>query len=133
MIYIASNHMGCWYNSHPFKYIPSLDDFETSYNAVGFEEDSLPEGFFEHYKDWELINNKLVLRDKTEETAETVRIKRDALLKEADVRVTRYNEQIAIGISPVDDIKALHIYKQALRDVPQQKGFPFDVVWPQEV
>jgi len=23
-------------------------------------------------------------------------------------------------------------YRQALRDIPQQKGFPFDVVWPEK-
>jgi hypothetical protein len=25
---------------------------------------------------------------------------------------------------------AWHVYKQALRDIPEQKGFPFAIIWP---
>ena len=31
---------------------------------------------------------------------------------------------------PHDDIAALDIYVQALADVPEQEGFPFEIQWP---
>ena len=34
------------------------------------------------------------------------------------------------GLTPSDDIVALDTYIQALRDVPDQAGFPYDVEWP---
>lgn len=36
--------------------------------------------------------------------------------------------------SPVsgDKLEALKVYRQALRDVPQQEGFPHDVVFPEK-
>ena len=29
-------------------------------------------------------------------------------------------------------VAAVKEYRQALRDIPEQAGFPFDVVWPEE-
>ena len=56
--------------------------------------------------------------------AATVRTKRDSLLKDTDYLVmTDY---------PLSDSRrqAIQSYRQALRDVPEQIGFPYDVVWP---
>lgn len=61
----------------------------------------------------------------TEEKAEFVRAKRDAMLRDSDFAVlpdsplTKKTEQ-----------EAWKTYRQALRDVPEQEGFPEDVVWP---
>jgi hypothetical protein len=51
--------------------------------------------------------------------AETVRAKRDALLAASDT--------MALADRITD---AWKIYRQALRDVPSQSGFPSNVTWP---
>jgi hypothetical protein len=56
--------------------------------------------------------------------ANKVRTERDYLISQADILINKAedNEQ---------DASALRQYRQALRDVPQQEGFPFDVVFPE--
>ncbi len=54
-----------------------------------------------------------------------VRCTRDALLSDTDKYMT-----IDYPISD-EDRNALRTYRQALRDVPQQEGFPDNVVWPE--
>jgi hypothetical protein len=56
-----------------------------------------------------------------EQAAEEVRAKRDGLLKESDYMV--------LPDAPVD-ADAAKKYRQALRDIPEQAGFPHDVEWP---
>ena len=51
-----------------------------------------------------------------------MRMKRDRLLQESDW--TQLND------APVDR-EAWAQYRQALRDLPQQEGFPGEVVWPE--
>lgn len=61
-----------------------------------------------------------------ERMPESVRMQRDGLLKESDVVIIRYAE---LGeIAPKDWIE----YRQALRDIPQQEGFPLNIVWPEK-
>ncbi|HDR9512011.1 hypothetical protein C5615_37395 [Burkholderia cepacia] len=57
---------------------------------------------------------------------ERVRRERDALLAEADPLVER-----AADAGDADREAALRKYRTALRDVPQQAGFPLDIIWPQ--
>jgi hypothetical protein len=56
-----------------------------------------------------------------EQAAEEVRAKRDGLLKESDYMV--------LPDAPVDAAKA-KVYRQALRDITEQAGFPHKVEWP---
>ena len=53
--------------------------------------------------------------------ANEVRTQRDALLAETD--------WTQVADAPVD-AQAYADYRQALRDVPQQSGFPGDIDWP---
>lgn len=62
--------------------------------------------------------------EKREEAEKFVRAKRDSLISETD-----YLLASDYPIS-AEDLEAVKVYRQALRDVPQQEGFPFDVVWP---
>lgn len=62
--------------------------------------------------------------EKREEAEKSVRAKRDSLISETD-----YLLASDYPIS-AEDLEAVKVYRQALRDVPQQEGFPFDVVWP---
>ena len=59
------------------------------------------------------------------EVASDVRVQRDALLATTDWRVMRAAEG-GVAIS-----KAWKDYRQALRDVTSQPGFPHSVVWPE--
>ena len=81
-----------------------------------------------------MIDGKLFLgktqTEKDEEQAREVRAKRDRLIAQEDWRYARYNSEVRQGLTPSDDIVALDTYIQALRDIPEQSGFPWDVVWP---
>ena len=63
--------------------------------------------------------------EKREEAEKSVRAKRDSLIFETDYFLTSDYPISA------EDLEAVKVYRQALRDVPQQEGFPFDVVWPE--
>jgi hypothetical protein len=56
-----------------------------------------------------------------EQEASEVRSQRDALLAETD--------WTQVADAPVDQ-QAWSTYRQALRDIPEQGGFPSDVDWP---
>lgn len=58
-----------------------------------------------------------------EEAAEQVRGKRDSLLAQSD--------WTQVADAPVDQA-AWAAYRQALRDIPAQAGFPNTVTWPVE-
>ena len=60
-----------------------------------------------------------------EQKAQTVRSQRDRLLSQTDYLVS--------GDYPIsdDDLATVKAYRQALRDVPAQEGFPDSVVWPE--
>lgn len=59
-----------------------------------------------------------------EERANRVRAQRAALLQQTDWMVTRAADQ-GVMLNP-----AWASYRQTLRDVPKQAGFPDSVVWP---
>ena len=74
----------------------------------------------------ELIEKEVNLPDPSEQlAAETIRAQRDALLASCD--------WTQMPDSPLDaDTKAAYqTYRQELRDVPQQEGFPETVEWPE--
>jgi len=58
--------------------------------------------------------------ERLEQAAEQVRNERDRLLRESD--------WAALPDVPASD--AWLTYRQALRDVPQQSGFPDNIEWP---
>lgn len=58
-------------------------------------------------------------------TAEQVRAERDRLLTETDWT------QVLDAPIDAETRKAYRVYRQALRDVPEQEGFPAAVVWPE--
>ena len=69
----------------------------------------------------------------SQEEAVAVRAKRDYLINEVQWRVNRYLEQKTAGETTDDTeakFKKISAYIKALRDIPTQKGFPFEVTWP---
>ena len=55
-----------------------------------------------------------------------VRAARDSMLEETD----KYFTISDMPAKKNEDLESLKEYRQALRDIPQQKGFPTDITWP---
>ena len=59
----------------------------------------------------------------TEQKAAAIRAERNARIAEADIAINKAEDA-------GQDTTVLRQYRQALRDVPQQAGFPDSVSWP---
>ena len=95
----------------------------------------LTEGEWESYGSLaRMIDGQLHLgktqSEKDEEQARQVREKRDRLIDKEDWRYTRYSSEVRQGLVASDDIAKIDSYVQALRDIPEQSGFPWNVDWP---
>ena len=66
----------------------------------------------------------------TDQMADTARAKRDRLIESVRWRIERHSDELALGSEPTEPLEPLLQYTQALRDVPQQSGFPVDIDWP---
>lgn len=68
-----------------------------------------------------------------EEKENFIRSKRDNLINEADILLIKYQEQVELGVINADDDYRLALlqYKECLRNVPAQAGFPANVEWPE--
>ena len=73
------------------------------------------------------IFNEMTLEQK----GNFIRSKRDNLINEADILLIKYQEQVELGIKKQDDTYRLALlqYKEDLRNVPEQAGFPENVIW----
>lgn len=73
------------------------------------------------------IFNEMTLEQK----GNFIRSKRDNLINEADILLIKYQEQVELGIKKQDDTYRLALlqYKEDLRNVPEQAGFPEHVIW----
>ncbi len=68
----------------------------------------------------------------TEQLAEQIRAERDDLIKNVRWRVERHSDEVKLGLPVTEPLQPLLEYIQALRDVPQQEGFPHEVTLPEE-
>ena len=68
----------------------------------------------------------------TEQLAAQVRAERDAKIEAVRWCIERAKDEAALGIPLTEPLEPLLQYVQALRDVPQQAGFPENVEWPNE-
>ena len=69
-----------------------------------------------------------------EQRKQEVRAERDRRIDAIQWRIERYQTQNAAGLETTDTMeqyKAILLYVQALRDVPEQEGFPENVTWPE--
>ena len=67
----------------------------------------------------------------TEQLADTARAERDRLIESVRWRIERHSDELAVGSEPTEPLEPLLQYTQALRDVPQQVGFPESIDWPE--
>ena len=70
-----------------------------------------------------------------EEKEAEARAERDRRIDAIRWRIERYQTQEAAGLETTDTAehyKAILLYVQALRDIPEQAGFPDAIEWPEE-
>lgn len=110
------------YNGMPYHIISKM---ESEYTAVSEYVKQNPE------KCTEYIEPVYVPTQKEKE--DMVRMKRDSLIQEADIMLLKYAEQVELGIITANETYRLDLleYKQALRDIPEQKAFPENVEYPE--
>lgn len=92
----------------------SAIEYSTIVNANGFE---LTDDFVDR-----------LIEIETNKAAASVRAKRNSLLDASDKEMTVDR----IEREPAEKVNAWKEYRQALRDITKQEGFPFDVVFPQK-
>jgi len=73
------------------------------------------------YADWSRIKDEYTRWL----TAENIRAERNNRLLEADSLIN-----IATDSGDTERASALKVYRQTLRDIPEQDGFPSNVTWP---
>jgi hypothetical protein len=54
---------------------------------------------------------------------------RDDNMKNFEWRYTRYERQVRLSITPIDNIEAMDAYMQSLADITTQTD-PFNLIWP---
>ena len=111
------------YNNMPY-HISNSDEMLEKYNWLSEYVKTNPE------KCTEYIEPVYVPTQKEKE--DMVRMKRDHLIQEADIMLLKYQEQVELGIITANETYRLDLltYKQALRDIPEQKAFPENVEYP---
>jgi transcriptional accessory protein Tex/SPT6 len=67
---------------------------------------------------------------KREESVSAIRDIRDQKIEAVEWRVRRHQDEVALGLTPTENITPVLLYMQALRGVPQQQGFPDQIEWP---
>lgn len=85
--------------------------------------DTLESAIEGNYYEW----LDMAIQNDYDTAAKEVRTKRDSLLNETD-----WTQMADTALSEQKQ-EAYRIYRQALRDVPEQEGFPYEVLWPEEV
>lgn len=89
-----------------------INETDTGLEALGFDDD-----------------------ERKEQKAAEARAERDRRIDAIRWRIERYQTQAAAGLETTDTAehyKAILLYVQALRDIPEQAGFPEAIEWPEE-
>ena len=100
--------------------------------------DSVEEDTEHSISDYLQVNGEYVLTssgEAIEQKKAEVRAERDRRIDAIRWRIERYQTQEAAGLETTDTAehyKAILLYVQALRDVPEQEGFPDAIEWPEE-
>ena len=100
--------------------------------------DSVEEDTEHSVSDYMQVNGEFVLTSSTEaieQKADEIRAERDRRINAIRWRIERYQTQEAAGLETNDTedyYRALLLYVQALRDIPEQADFPDEVKWPEE-
>ena len=99
--------------------------------------DSVEEDMEHTVADYLQVNGEYVLTssdEAIEQKAAEARAERDRRIEAIRWRIERYQTQAA-GLETTDtaeQYREILLYVQALRDVPEQAGFPDAIEWPEE-
>lgn len=99
------------------------------YQSIGMTEMEVEQGY-----DGQWYLKGYAPEKPVEQKAVEVRAKRDRMIDAVRWRIERYQTQEAAGLETTDtaeQYKEILLYVQALRDVPEQEGFPENVNWPE--
>lgn len=105
------------------------DDLEY-YKSIGMSEREVEQGW-----DGQYYLAGYAPEKPAEQKAAEARAERDRRIEAIRWRIERYQTQEVAGLETTDTAehyKAILLYVQALRDVPEQEGFPDAIEWPEE-
>ena len=60
-----------------------------------------------------------------------IKSRRDSKIQSVIWRIERHESELRQGITITEPIEPIDTYIQALRDIPQQAGFPNNIIWPE--
>ena len=60
-----------------------------------------------------------------------IKSRRDSKIQSVIWRIERHESELRQGIVLTEPIEPIDTYIQALRDIPQQAGFPNNIIWPE--
>ncbi len=66
-----------------------------------------------------------------EQKKANARAERDLKIRDVEWRVRRHSDEVALGLTPTEEILPILQYIQALRDITKQPGFPTEIQWPE--
>ena len=105
------------------------------YKPLVVVEEPTPEKPIIHYRDTKERIEQYAEAKPIEQKASEARAERDRRINAIRWRIERYQMQEAAGLETTDTAehyKAILLYIQALRDIPEQAGFPDAIEWPEE-
>ncbi len=81
---------------------------------------------------WSKAKNKWVASKQLKHSAliNDISKKRDEIFNNIRWRIERYQSEKRLGKTPTDNIKAIDLYADKLRNLDQLKGYPEDFTWP---
>lgn len=97
-----------------------VDLYKTSMSLFGSLE--LATDYVE--ENWQLLVDECRKQEEVS-LANSVRAERNRLLDKADIAVNK-----AVDIGNAEEETRARAWRQALRDIPEQAGFPWEVEWP---
>lgn len=100
------------------------------YRSIGMSEMEVEKGY-----DGQWYLKGYAPEKPTEQKETEARAERDRRIDAILWRIERYQTQAAAGLETTDtaeQYKAILLYVQALRDIPEQAGFPDAIEWPEE-
>lgn len=114
-------------------HIPDNEEFAEEYKMINEYIAENPSAVSEYVEPVMLTEEEIFEKMTTEEKSSYIRKKRDNLINNADVLLLKYEEQVELSIITQDDKYRLALlqYKEDLRNIPEPKGFPENVVWPE--
>lgn len=114
-------------------HIPDNEEFAEEYKMINEYVTENPSEVSEYIEPVMLTEEEIFQELTIEEKEKYIRDKRDNLINSADTILLKYQEQVELGIIDEDNEYRLALlqYKENLRNIPEQKEFPENVIWPE--